>query len=115
MSGFDSSSSTFSFNSTFADTPVIVEYEVEVNEDHRGQDAVVIPTACVIGDHAVDLCEDAGFFHPEQLRVDALIRDHEAACVAKEADDPACPPCEYGHRCLRGGGCPVREREARHG
>ncbi|WP_156901445.1 hypothetical protein [Azohydromonas australica] len=50
-----------------------------------------------------------------QQRVDALIRDHEAACVAEEADDPACPPCEYGHRCLRGGGCPVREREARHG
>ena len=50
----------------------------------------------------------------QRLQVDALIGEHEAACVAEEADDPACPPCEYGHRCLRGGGCPVREREARH-
>jgi hypothetical protein len=50
----------------------------------------------------------------EQGRVDALIREHEAACVAEEGDDPTCPPCEYGHRCLYGGGCPVRAREARH-
>ena len=51
----------------------------------------------------------------ERQRVDALIHEHEAACVAEEGDDPTCPPCQYQHRCLRGGGCPVREREARHG
>lgn len=49
-----------------------------------------------------------------QQRVDDLIREHEAACVAEEAEDPTCPPCEFEHRCLRGGGCPVRAREARH-
>lgn len=50
-----------------------------------------------------------------RLQVDALVREHEAACVAEEADDPTCPPCQFSHRCLRGGGCPVRERQARHG
>jgi hypothetical protein len=49
-----------------------------------------------------------------QQQADALIREHEAACVAEEADDPACPPCGFEHRCLRGGGCPVRARESRH-
>jgi hypothetical protein len=49
-----------------------------------------------------------------QQRVDALIRDHETACVAEEGDDPACPPCQYQHRCLRGGGCPIRDRETGH-
>ena len=49
-----------------------------------------------------------------QLRVDALLREHEAGCVAEEADDPTCPPCQHEHRCLRGGGCPVYTREARH-
>ncbi|WP_066336045.1 hypothetical protein [Azohydromonas lata] len=47
-----------------------------------------------------------------QLRVDALIREHETACVAEEGEDPACPPCQYQHRCLRGGGCPIRNPEA---
>jgi hypothetical protein len=51
----------------------------------------------------------------ERQQVDALIHEHKAACVAEEGDDPTCPPCQYQHRCLRGGGCPVREREARHG
>lgn len=48
----------------------------------------------------------------ERQRVDALIREHEAACLAEEAEDPTCPPCQYQHRCLRGAGCPTREREA---
>lgn len=48
----------------------------------------------------------------ERRRVETLISEHEAACVAEEGDDPACPPCEYHHRCLRGGGCPTRDREA---
>jgi hypothetical protein len=47
-----------------------------------------------------------------QRQVDALIRDHEVACVAEEGEDPACPPCQYEHRCLCGGGCPIRDLEA---
>ena len=68
VSSFQFSPNGFNFNSTFAGIPVVIEYGVEVNEDHRGRDVVVFPSACVIGDHAVDLCEDAGFFHPEQLQ-----------------------------------------------
>jgi hypothetical protein len=60
--------SVYSFNTTFAGIPVEIQYEIEVNADHHGRDVAIIPTACVIGDHAVDLCEDAGFFHPEQLK-----------------------------------------------
>ncbi|WP_156902173.1 hypothetical protein [Azohydromonas australica] len=69
MVDFDFSPSIYSFKSTFAGIPVEIQYEIEVNEDHRGRDVVVIPTTCVIGSHEVDLCEDAGFFHPEQLRI----------------------------------------------
>jgi hypothetical protein len=68
MSSFASSSGSLSFNSTFAGIPVVIEYEVEVNEDHRGRDVAIIPTVCLIGESGVDLCEDAGFFHPEQLK-----------------------------------------------
>ncbi len=68
VSSFQFSPNVFNFNSTFAGIPVVIEYEVEVNEDHRGRDVVIIPSTCVIGDQAVDLCEDAGFFHPEQLQ-----------------------------------------------
>ena len=68
MSSFEFSPGAFSFNSTFAGMPVEIQYEVEANEDHRGRDVSIIPVACVIGDHAVDLCEDAGFFHPVQLK-----------------------------------------------
>ncbi len=50
-----------------------------------------------------------------QQQVDALIREHEVACVAEEGEDSTCPPCQFEHRCLRGTGCPVRERETRHG
>jgi hypothetical protein len=46
-----------------------------------------------------------------QHQVDALIRAHEVACAAEEGDDPTCPPCQYQHRCLRAGGCPIRDRE----
>jgi hypothetical protein len=47
---------------------------------------------------------------PEQRReVERLIRDHEAACVAEDGNDPACPPCQFGHRCQRGSGCPIRK------
>jgi hypothetical protein len=68
MSSFEFSPSVFSFNSTFASIPVVIGYEVEVNEDHRGRDVSIIPVACLIGEHAVDLCEDAGLFHSEQLK-----------------------------------------------
>jgi hypothetical protein len=67
MSGPSFSPNVCSFPSTFAGIPVEIQYEIEVDEDHRGGDVVIIPAACVIGDHAVDLCEDAGFFHPGQL------------------------------------------------
>ena len=94
MSGLDSSSNSLSFNSTFAGIPVVIEYEVEVNEDHRGRDVEIIPTVCLIGENGVDLCEDAGFFHPEQLKkwlaqaeadYDSLLADDS------EPDDDADP------------------------
>jgi hypothetical protein len=47
----------------------------------------------------------------QRQRVDALIREHEAACVAEEDDDPTCPPCRFGYRCQRGVGCPVRDQQ----
>ena len=47
----------------------------------------------------------------QRQRVEALIRVHEAACVAEEGEDPTCPPCQFGHRCQRGAGCPVREQQ----
>lgn len=47
----------------------------------------------------------------ERRLVEALIREHEAACVAEEGDDPACPPCQFEHRCQRGAGCPVRNQK----
>jgi hypothetical protein len=68
MSGFQFSPETLTFNSTFADIPVVIGYEVEVSEDHRGRDVEIIPTVCVIGQSGVDLCEDAALFHPEQLK-----------------------------------------------
>jgi hypothetical protein len=61
-------SNTHRFNSTFAGIPVVIKYEVEVSEDHRGADVEVIPLVCVIDGHEVDLCEDAGLFHPQQLQ-----------------------------------------------
>jgi hypothetical protein len=85
MSGFDSSPNTFSLTSTFAGIPVVIEYEIEVNEDHRGRDVVIIPTGCVIGDHAVDLCEDAGFFHFDQLK--KWLAQAEADYNSLRADD----------------------------
>jgi hypothetical protein len=68
VSGLHFSPDVFSFNSTFAGLPVVVQYEVDVSEDHRGRDVTVVPTLCLIGEHGVDLCEDAGFFHPVQLK-----------------------------------------------
>ena len=68
MSGFQFSPETLTFNSTFAGIPVVIGYEIEVNEDHRGRDVEIIPTVCVIGETGVDLCEDAGLFHPDQLK-----------------------------------------------
>lgn len=94
MVGSDFSRSVYSFRSTFAGIPVEIQYEIEVNEDHRGRDVVIIPTACVIGDHAVDLCEDAGFFHPEQLKkwLAQAEADHEKAGEDdSEPDDYADP------------------------
>ncbi len=68
MSDFQFSPETLTFNSTFAGIPVVIGYEVDVSEDHRGHDVEIIPTVCVIGKFGVDLCEDAGFFHPGQLK-----------------------------------------------
>ena len=68
MSSSSFSPNTHSFRSTFAGIPVVIKYEIEVSEDHRGADAEVIPLVCVIDGHEVDLCEDAGLFHPEQLQ-----------------------------------------------
>jgi hypothetical protein len=61
-------SNTHSFISTFAGIPVVIEYEVEVSEDHRGADVEVIPLVCVLDGREVDLCEDAGLFHAQQLQ-----------------------------------------------
>jgi hypothetical protein len=68
VSGFQLSTSGYSFTSTFAGIAVEIQYEVEVSEDHRGRDVEIIPTVCVIGENGVKLCEDAGFFHPDQLK-----------------------------------------------
>jgi hypothetical protein len=68
VSGFQLSPSGYSFASTFAGIAVEIQYEVEVSEDHRGRDVEIIPTVCVIGENGVDLCEDAGFFRPDQLK-----------------------------------------------
>jgi hypothetical protein len=68
VSGLHFSPDVLGFNSTFAGMPVEIQYEIEVNEDHRGRDVSIIPIACLIGEHAVDLCEDATLFHPEQLK-----------------------------------------------
>lgn len=51
----------------------------------------------------------------ERQQVEALIRTHEAQCVAAEAIDTACAPCRYGHCCQRGSGCPIRTQEHRNG
>ncbi|WP_157270598.1 hypothetical protein [Azohydromonas aeria] len=61
-------SNTYRFNSTFAGIPVEIEYEIEVSEDHRGADVYVLPMVCILNGHEVDLCEDAGLFHPQQLQ-----------------------------------------------
>ena len=68
MSSFEFSPSAFSFNSTFGSVPVVIQYEVDVNEDHRGRDVALVPTLCLIGEHGIDLCDAAGFFHSEQLK-----------------------------------------------
>jgi hypothetical protein len=49
----------------------------------------------------------------QRIRVELLIGEHEARCVVEERDDPACPPCQFGHRCQTGSGCPIRELAAR--
>jgi hypothetical protein len=63
------SSNTFRFTSTFAGIPVEIQYEIEVSEDHTSADVDVIPMVCFIDGNEieVDLCEDAGLFHPQQL------------------------------------------------
>ena len=44
-----------------------------------------------------------------------LVGHHEAECIAEEQSDPDCPPCQFGHRCQLGVGCPIRDLEHRHG
>ena len=68
MSGFQFPPKTLTFDSTFAGIPVVIGYEIEVSEDLRGRDVEIIPTVCVIGEAGVDLCEEAGYFHPDQLK-----------------------------------------------
>jgi hypothetical protein len=62
------SSKALSFDSTFGTLPVEIQYEVEINEDHRGADIEIIPLACIVNGHEIDLCEDAGLFHADQLK-----------------------------------------------
>jgi hypothetical protein len=118
VSGLHSSPDVLSFNSTFAGIPVEIQYEIEVSEDHRGRDVVVIPLACVIGEHAVDLCEDAGFSHPEQLKKwlaqaeadyeslfadDSEPDDHgDPTWAAAAAEDPWLARRERTHHCHEG-------------
>lgn len=92
MSGSDFSPDPFTFNSTFGSVPVVIQYEVDVSEDHRGRDVTVVPTLCLIGEHGMDLCEDAGFFHPEQLQ--KWLAQAEAAYNGLFADDSE--PSDYG-------------------
>lgn len=80
-------SNIHSFPSTFAGIPVVIKYEVEVSEDHRGADVEVVPLVCVIDGREVDLCEDAGLFHPQQLQTWLA----EAQTHAKEGGDAAEP------------------------
>jgi hypothetical protein len=62
---------TYRFTSTFAGLPVQIQYVVEVSEDHTGADVEVIPEVCFLdgNDTEIDLCEDAGLFHPQQLEI----------------------------------------------
>jgi hypothetical protein len=92
MSNFEFSPSAFGFNSTFASIPVVIGYEVEVNEDHRGRDVSIIPVACVISEQAVDLCEDAGFFHPEQLKKWLAEADYESLLADDSEPDNYADP-----------------------
>jgi hypothetical protein len=92
MSGFQFSPETLTFDSTFADIPVVIGYEIDVSEDHRGRDVEIIPTFCVIGETGVDLCEDAGFFHPEQLK--KWLAEAEADYKSSGADNSE--PDDYG-------------------
>jgi hypothetical protein len=90
MSGSNFSPNVYGFDSTFAGIPVEIRYEIEVDEDHRGRDVVIVPMVCVIGEHEIDLCEDAGFFHPEQLKkwLVQAEADHEKA--GEDDDEPNC-------------------------
>ena len=92
MSGSSFSPNGYHFDSTFAGIPVEIRYEIEVNEDHRGRDVVIVPMVCVIGEHEIDLCEDAGFFHPEQLKkwLAQAEADHEQA-----GEDDGEPDCAF--------------------
>ncbi|NML16980.1 hypothetical protein [Azohydromonas caseinilytica] len=51
----------------------------------------------------------------QRIRILVLVGHHEAECVAEEQSDPDCPPCQFGHRCQLGEGCPIRDLEHRHG
>lgn len=62
-------SNTYRFTSTFAGIPVRIQYVIEVSEDQASADVEVIPEVCFLdcSDVEIDLCEDAGLFHPQQL------------------------------------------------
>ncbi|MDZ5459253.1 hypothetical protein [Azohydromonas lata] len=79
------SSNALSFNSTFGTLPVEIQYEVEISEDHRGSDFEIIPLACIVNGHEIDLCEDAGLFHADQLK--SWLAQAEAAYKGLLADD----------------------------
>jgi hypothetical protein len=87
MSGSRFTPDTFTFNSTFGSVPVVIQYEVDVSEDHRGRDVTVVPTLCLIGEHGIDLCEDAGFFHPAQLKTWLAKAEANYKSLGQGADD----------------------------
>jgi hypothetical protein len=89
MSGSRFTPDTFTFNSTFGSVPVVIQYEVDMSEDHRGRDVTVVPTLCLIGEHGIDLCEDAGFFHPEQLKTWLAEAEADSENIGADDSEPA--------------------------
>lgn len=87
MSGFQLSPSSYSFDGAFAGIPVEIQYQVDASEDHSGCDVTIVPTVCVINEHAIDLCEDAGYFHTEQLKTWLAEAEADYKSLGRGADD----------------------------
>jgi hypothetical protein len=117
MSSSDFSPTVYSFASTFAGIPVEIQYEIEVNEDHRGRDVEIIPTVCVIGENGVKLCEDAGFFHPDQLKkwLAQAEADYANLGGGDDFDGPdSCSPADLDHFASRAEDQFIAERDRAH-